>query len=158
MFWTPAFGRPPLDARLWTPAFGRPPLDARLWTPAWGGRPGILHFLGICPKHSYKRELQTASDTTAIPACSIRRHEGRLHRCRQPPYYSTCSHSHRTCKKNDVHQSCSAAQNCNIGSMVRSYLSQSFVLARIADALPMFWTSGNTAYIHTRSHTHSQPF
>jgi hypothetical protein len=25
MFWTPAFGRPPLDARLWTPAFGRPP-------------------------------------------------------------------------------------------------------------------------------------
>ena len=46
------------------------------WTPGSGN----LHFLGICPKQSYERELQTASDTAAIPACNIRRRV----RCRRP--------------------------------------------------------------------------
>ena len=39
--------------------------------------PRPSHFLGICPKQFYKCELQNASDMIAIPACSIRRREGK---------------------------------------------------------------------------------
>lgn len=72
-------------------------LDARL-------KPGILHFLGICPKHSYKRELQSASDTTAIPACSIRRREGKTTLQTATGSRSRRSYSQKIKKNNYVYQ------------------------------------------------------
>jgi hypothetical protein len=72
----------------------------------WTAGSGILHFLGICPKQSYERELQTASDTAAIPACNTRRREreSTLQTASRPR--GRYSQSQRALKNNDVLSDC----------------------------------------------------
>ena len=72
----------------------------------WTAGSGILHFLGICPKQSYERELQTASDTAAIPACNIRRREreSTLQTASRPR--GRYSQSQRALKNNDAWSDC----------------------------------------------------